>query len=102
MSFLSEKRLYEVEITGKCNVKGTNYFLKILGAIFITDGTAVLCPPNTDIPIGTTGWIIKQWGGKYFLPKSNLKSQNPLLDEQSSTLIPYKNIKDHYKILSNI
>lgn len=102
MKFLSEKKLYKVEITDKCDVKGLNYFLKILMAVFITDGTAVICPPNMDIPIGTTGWIINKWGGKYFLPQNSLKTNNPLLDEQSSILIPYKNIKNHYKILSNI
>ena len=55
MNFLREKKLYKVEITDKCDVKGLNYFLKILMAVFITDGTAVICPPNMDIPIGTTG-----------------------------------------------
>lgn len=102
MGFLSEKKLYEVEITEKCTVKGVNYLLKILGAIFITDGTVILSPSNANIPIGTTGWIIKQWGGKYFLPENKLNLQNHTLNEQPSVLIPYKNIKDHYKILSNI
>lgn len=102
MNFLREKKLYKVEITDKCDVKGLNYFLKILVAVFITGGTAVICPPIMDIPIGTTGWIINKWVGKYYLPQNNLKAQNPLLDEQSSILISYRNIKDHYKIFGNI
>lgn len=28
MKFLSEKKLYKVEITDKCDVKGLNYFLR--------------------------------------------------------------------------
>ena len=100
MGFFALKKLYEVEITEKCTVKAINSLLKLLGAAFLTGGTVVLSPASSNISVGTKGWVVNQLGGKYFAPQNKSALQKAIGDETSNILIPYKNIRGHYEILS--
>lgn len=53
------------------------------------------------IPAGTKGWIVEKFGSKYFRPDKNQEGLDLYtVDTDKPTLITYKSVEGHYRIIS--
>ncbi|MHC1685376.1 MAG: hypothetical protein AB6733_20955 [Clostridiaceae bacterium] len=88
--------LYRVELTERCYV---SLFSRVRPMPTFED---VEKQGNcATLPTGTKGWIVEKFGSKYFRPD---KGQEGLelytLDPEQPTLVTYKSVKGHYKVIN--
>ncbi|WP_286906810.1 hypothetical protein [Clostridium sp. UBA1652] len=94
MNFFNEEKFYRVKIIETCPIM--NLIQSIFSNGYLPSNKSFNKGSFGFIPVGITGWIIKKFNKKYFLPDENQEGLDLFIPtNQTNVLISYYKIEKY-------